>query len=243
MSTSNNLAARRIITATILGLLLFLGSSAFLFRYTIACESLPHLAHDRIDEQIFMANDIDSENLETLIRRVAAASQRIAEIYGTPESRPRILVTSNSRTAGKWGANNTASMHRTPWRSCIILGPDGQNIDVIAHEWLHAEIQHRVGFWRFLMEVPVWFDEGAALTVDHREPYLPENIELPDEQIIAVQSLVKARDFFSGNIRENYQAARMAVAPLIDATRFYDDLGRLADGQSFDDVFMQSLAK
>ncbi|MDZ7923630.1 MAG: hypothetical protein U5M23_06135 [Marinagarivorans sp.] len=79
---------------------------------------------------------------------------------------------------------------------CIIIGPQGQNVDVIAHEWLHAEIQHRVGFFRFLKEIPVWFDEGAALTLDYREPFLPENIDLPVEDVTAVKKLKSGKSFF-----------------------------------------------
>lgn len=139
-----------------------------------------------------------------------------------------------------WGANDTASMHRMPWRSCIIIAPKGQNIDVIAHEWLHAEIQNRVGYWHFLRNIPVWFDEGAALSLDFRKPFLPENINLSDEKIVTVQSLMGDGDFFSGNIHENYQADRMAVSPLIRDKRFFEDLERVSDGESFESVFLNA---
>lgn len=73
--------------------------------------------------------------------------------------------------------------------------------------------------------------------MDYREPLLPENITLSDEDVSQVRSLVSGADFFSGNVLENYQAARLAVIPLINANTFYADLERIAAGENFSDVF------
>lgn len=120
-----------------------------------------------------------------------------------------------------------------------MIGPKGQNIDVIAHEWLHAEIQKRVGYLRFIMEVPVWFDEGAALTLDYRDPFLPENISLDIKEIQYVKALNNGRSFFSGDIRKNYQAARLAVEPLIKEEYFFHNLERISSGESFERVILK----
>lgn len=229
---------KKIVVGLSLALLLFLCTGVFVQRNAIACELLPWLDYPRIHDQVFVEPAISSERSEELLHIIASALQRINEVYGSPDSTPRILITSNAETALSWGANETASMHRAPWRSCIIVGPKGQNVDVIAHEWLHAEIQDRVGFWRFLREIPIWFDEGAALTLDYREPFLPENIDLSVDTITAVHQLTSGRDFFAGNVRENYQAARMAVIPLIRDEHFFDDLERIANGEHFDSVFL-----
>lgn len=216
----------------------FVLAGAFLQRHTLACQLLPVLNYQQIDNQVFLGADISSERAEDIWGLITSASERIEMVYGAPASKPRMLVTSNSKLASKWGANATASMHRMPWRSCIVIGPDGQNVDVIAHEWLHAEIQDRVGFFRFLSEIPVWFDEGSALTLDYRAPFLPDNIDLSNTEVQSVKRLVKGRNFFSGDVRRNYQAARLAVEPLIVAERFFDDLGRVSLGESFESVFL-----
>ncbi|MEM7055165.1 MAG: hypothetical protein AAF446_11580, partial [Pseudomonadota bacterium] len=75
---------------------------------------------------------------------------------------------------------------------------------------------------------------------DYREPFLPENIDLSEENVNAVQRLGSGRDFFSGDIRQNYQAARMAVTPLIQNDSFFADLDRIANGESFDRVFLNA---
>ncbi len=229
---------KKLFVGTMLGLGLFTLLGAFFQRHALACDLLPLLDYPRIDEQMFVQPGMTEAQIEALRMHASAASARIRDTYGAPISRPRMLITSDVAMAARWGANHTASMHRMPWGSCIIVGPNGQNVDVIAHEWLHAEIMERVGFLRFLQEIPIWFDEGAALTLDHRPPFLPENISLSAAEILAVQKLGRARDFFSGNTRQNYQAARMAVQPLIRNEQFYDDLARISAGESFETVFM-----
>lgn len=198
------------------------------------------LNYQQLNSAVFVAADISNERAETIKGLIDSASERISYVYGKPISTPRFLITADTELAAKWGANNTASMHRTPGRACIVIGPQGQNTDVMAHEWLHAEIQHRVGFLRFVTEIPVWFDEGAALTLDYREPFLAENINLADADIAAVKKLKSGRRFFSHNIRQNYQAARIAVEPLIRNEQFFNDLERISLGESFDNVFLNA---
>lgn len=206
-------------------------------RHALACELLPLLDYSRLNDHVFIGADHKSASAGNVEDLLQAASLRIERMYGEPHSKPRILIAGSIEAAQRWGANDTATMHRMPWHTCIILGPEGENIDVLAHEWLHAEIQQRVGFWRFLKEIPVWFDEGAALTVDYREQLLPENIALSDEWVSQVRNLESGADFFSGNVLENYQAARLAVIPLIYRDTFYSDLERIAAGENFSEVF------
>ncbi len=167
---------KKIFLWLLLGCLLFLLTGAIIARKGLACELVPILGYPQLSGQIFIAKNMDLAESGHLLELIAQASNRLKDIYGQPDSQPRILITNDTLTAERWGANEAGSMHRLPWRSCIIIGPKGHNTDIIAHEMVHAEIQHRVGFWRFLKEIPVWFDEGAALTLDYREPFLRKNI-------------------------------------------------------------------
>lgn len=223
----------------LVGLAMFIGTGTFLTRHALACELVPLLgSYAPMGTDAHAAPGLDPAHFVGFPDLLNSARGRIGERYGPTESRPRLIVTDDPATARRWGANETASMHRLPWRACIVIGPMGLNVDVVAHEILHAEIQHRVGFWRLLTQIPVWFDEGAALTVDHRAPFLPGNIELDAEQIVGVMELASARHFFSGQIGQNYQAARLAVIPLINDETFYEDLERIAAGAGFAEVFI-----
>lgn len=224
-------------TAALIVLMLLLVAGLASRRHALACDLLPLGGHRQLQPGVFAGADVDEARARQFQALIAAASARIEGLYGAPASRPRLVLAGSIQEARRLGANDTASMHRSPWGSCIVIGPQGRNVDVIAHEWLHAEIQHRVGFWRTLREIPVWFDEGAALTVDHRAPFLPSAIRRSGAEIQAVRQLAGGRAFFAGDTHAHYQAARMAVVPLVRPDRFYADLDRIASGERFDEVF------
>jgi hypothetical protein len=225
-----------IVIVTVVTSLLLTGG--ILQRHALACDLLPLLHYQQLNSDVFLAADLSEPQARIINELIDSASERIGTVYGKPISKPRFIITADIHSAANWGANETASMHRMPWRACIVIGPKGRNVDVIAHEWLHAEIQHRVGFFRFLREIPVWFDEGAALTLDYREPFLPASIQLTDADVAAVKYLKSGRSFFSNNIRQNYQASRLAVAPLILSEQFFNDLEQIASGEAFENVFL-----
>ncbi|CUS49299.1 MAG: Peptidase MA superfamily [Idiomarinaceae bacterium HL-53] len=212
-------------------------SGTFIQRHALACEFLPFSNYAQIQDDVFIDSDFNKLQREVFKSELDSAIKRITETYGALNSSPFIVATSSAEEAKKWGANATATMHRMPWRACIVIGPEGQNVDVIAHEWLHAEIMERVGFFRFLSEIPVWFDEGVALTVDHRAPFRPENIEMTEAEISRVRNHRRGKDFFSGNVRRNYQAARMAVEPLVLSRTLYEELERINAGESFTQIY------
>ena len=231
---------KKIVVGALSGITILMLVGIFMQRHALACELLPLMEYQRASGEIFVEDELSAAQVDTLAGLVNAASARMTHVYGKPNSEPRLLILSNAKAGAKWGANETGTMHRMPWRSCIIIGPKGRNVDVIAHEWLHAEIQHRVGFLRTLSEIPTWFDEGAALTLDYREPFLLENIDLADVDVQAVKGLTNARDFFAGTSQQNYLSARLAVEPLIKRQHFFDDLERVSSGESFDIVFLQA---
>ena len=84
----------------------FVLADAFLQRHALACELLPVLNYQQIDSQVFLGADISSERAESIRGLITSASERIEMVYGAPASKPRMLVTSNSKLAAKWGAND-----------------------------------------------------------------------------------------------------------------------------------------
>lgn len=120
-------------------------------------------------------------------------------------------------------------------RACVFVGPKGANVDVVAHELVHAGVFDRVGPWVRMMQIPVWFDEGLAMQVDHRDRYaLPDN---PDTAY--VRHLNSPADFFVSDQQSlscHYASAKVEVARWLNAVGTHTVYGRLArrrSGESF----------
>ena len=121
-----------------------------------------------------------------------------------------------------------------------MVGPSGQNLDVVAHELMHAEIAERVGWWGRFTQLPVWFDEGLAMQVDLRPRYVLAGGA--DSETKRVRALGSARDFFQADdarLTWNYAAAKTEAALWVAAVggdAVYGQLERIRQGKSFEAV-------
>ncbi|AKD54610.1 hypothetical protein [Spirosoma radiotolerans] len=152
----------------------------------------------------------------------------------------------------------------TPWgTSYLILGPEGNSTDVIAHELCHDELFTRIGWWRVKRQIPQWFNEGLALMVDYRfsnpavweQPdstdqapsFSEENTTLPFPQrpLLTLTELETTRDFFGGDYTHTmlaYQTAADEVARWL-AVVGREGVPALTDainaGQEFSETYRQ----
>ncbi|MDQ2077990.1 hypothetical protein [Marinimicrobium sp. ABcell2] len=204
-------------------------------RHALACEAVGLTGYEQVAPNVFVSPSV--ENIEEVLRSILDGRQRVDTTFGEMIAIPKIVIVGNKVEASNFGANSTARAYYTPMGSCIILGPKGQNVDVAAHELVHAEVGQRVGWLTHWLDIPVWFNEGVALIVDHRKPFLIENIDISQEAIDSVKQLKTGREFFGGtNTHENYVASRMAVNNF-DPLQLYEKLERVRNGESFENVF------
>ncbi len=174
------------------------------------------------------------EKTPAITQILESSKERIASTFGKMESGAKVVVTASSDEASYFGSNDWGRAHLSAIGQCVVLGPEGRSVDIAAHELVHAEVHYRVGWIKHFLEIPVWFNEGVALIVDHREFLLPENIQLNPEDIESVKS--KELDFFGDNSWKNYQAARIAVDTL-DTSTLYEKLEKINKGEGFEKVF------
>lgn len=101
---------------------------------------------------------------------MAQAEARVESFFQGYRSKPLVRCT---RKSALGLSVQTASARFAPLLpTLIVIGPEGQNVDVIAHEIAHAEIRARVGLVVRELRLPTWFDEGLAMQVDRREPFV-----------------------------------------------------------------------
>lgn len=209
----------------------------FTQRHPLTCKLVGLGSYVEIAPEIFLSPKLPIEKHATIKSLIVKGKNRVNNTFGDMVSTPTIVIVANDEEAAYFGANSTATTHLTPLGACLILGPQGHNIDVIAHELVHAEVLHRVGWLTHLFNIPIWFNEGVALIVDHREPFLIKNIKSTPEEIKTVKDKYYGFDFFDEqNTHKNYLAARLAVNGL-EPSSLYEKLSQIHDGKSFEEVF------
>lgn len=203
----------------------------------LKCDFLKDKYFEKIAEDIY----VEKENIKdhgTVVSIIFAARERIQKTFGDLSVKLPILVTNSSKIMRKFGGNLYGVTHRSPVGSCIVLGVKGQNVDVVAHELMHAEVAERLGTFRVLTDLPVWFDEGFATLVDYREPYLSENMNITDEDIEQVKQLFWGHEFYSDQekIVQRYQAAKLAVMKTIKPEDYMGIFARIEDSESLKEL-------
>jgi hypothetical protein len=218
-----------------LPLLFFIGSilvlSGFTQRHALACELIEYSNYTEIAPNVFASASFNFDKKKKLLSTINLGKSRVNNTFGNMISNPKVVIAANDIEASDFGSNAYGKALLTPLGQCIVFGPQGQNIDVIAHEYTHAEVHYRVGWLNHLLNVPIWFNEGVALLVDFRKPYLLENIDLSPKEINSVKSNV-----FDFSIT-SYKASRVLVDG-VDKSNFYRNLEKLKQGQGINSVFV-----
>jgi len=137
---------------------------------------------------LYISQSTPSRQQKQLIANDQQASERIRTFWSGKQGQAILIYChSPEQYADYCGGSSESSAGcslGTPWgTSFLVLRPEGNNADVIAHERCHDELLARVGWWRTNRQIPQWFNEGLALMVDYRftNPH--------------VGSLQRARDF------------------------------------------------
>lgn len=221
----------------LIGLLLVVVFTLVKNSHVIACAIVSESEFQKVGENIYIDLNFTEKERTDIAEIVREAESRVEVTFGRSIASPKVILVSDVDLAAKYGANPTGATHRPPFVQYVVIGPEGINVDVVAHELTHAEIGARLSYWQRLTALPVWFDEGMALMVDYRRPYLPINISLLKEEIDNVKRNFYGFQFFgSENTFKNYQASRMAVVH-IDPKDLYSGLDRVQNGEDIEYVF------
>ena len=218
----------------IIFLLFFTSSFLFFKKEAIVCEAIHFAGFEQIYPDVYVDPSLTNEQRLSLNNTIHQAYARVEQIYGATKSSVRIIATNNTDYE-KFGLNPTGMQNSGFLRECIFLGPKGFNVDVIAHELVHAEVRYRTGFLVEHTELPAWFIEGTGIKVDYRAPFLMENIEVSKEDVDQIKSVFFFHHFPNTSVK-SYQAARIAIESL-DPKKLYFGLERLNKGEKFEQVF------
>lgn len=170
------------------------------------------------------------------------ASIRIESKFGSMRSQPVVYFFESEDSYWPLRLNPYGSTSFLGYKTCVAIGPHGQNVDVIAHELMHAEIEERAGFFNRTIKIPVWFDEGLAMQVDYRDQYkLDKSIKTAYARELKTSR--KFNQANNGNLTLTYGAVKSEVQawpPVNSPMKIFGLLEKIRLGSSFDSIWENS---
>ena len=132
-------------------------------------------------------------------------------------------------------------------KNYISVSDEYINIDIIAHEFTHAELHTRLNM-KALKKIPTWFDEGLATQNDYREQYgLDAWIEQTDngKNALPLEDMDTGFEFYAGTAddrRFRYLNAKHEVSVWMDTHQqkgLLELFDKLNNGEDFDTAYFK----
>ena len=196
----------------------------------------------KLSTTCYVENNIPKDTHTKLQSLVENAKERIAQKFGTYTAQPIIIFTKSNPTTKQYGGNPFGVTYTLPWNQYVIIGPKGDNIDIIAHELLHAEIANRLGYLTYMLKLPTWIDEGIVMQVDYRQKYTIDLASITEQEINKVKALSQHQ--FSAADRntviKHYQISKALITQILNQypkKHLFTMFNQVKSGKSFEDVF------
>ena len=164
------------------------------------------------------------------------AAGRVADLFGEQTSTPWIRCLDKPHLGLGKVIGTTNFAPGLP--AIILLNQDGHNVDVIAHEWAHAELAERIGVLPRTYQIPTWLDEGIAMQVDFRAAYgdgalikMLEEVKTP-----ILGDIESPSTFYAAGVqgRTHYSWSRCVVAELLKEESLASLIERALEGSKLD---------
>ena len=136
---------------------------------------------------------------------------------------------------------------RSSKKNFISVSDEYLNIDIIAHEFTHAELSSRLNM-KALKSIPTWFDEGLATQNDYREQYgLDAWIEQTDngKNTVPLEDMDTGSEFYADPVEDRrfrYLNAKHEVSEWMEIhgqKGLLELLDKLNSGEEFDTAYFK----
>ncbi|WP_455207443.1 hypothetical protein [Kaarinaea lacus] len=231
------------IFVTALASLLFAGV-AFAYSHVLWLAAIEESSFIKLSENIFIDPSLEEVERQQALSAISEGKKRISKAFGSYTATPVIVITGTDKNAKKYGLGGfSAKAFAAPWNQYVVVNYQIDNIDLIAHELMHAQLREVVGYWIYQTRIPTWFDEGVAMQVDYRERYEIDFLSFPQNEIERVRKLTSPSTFWTGSKEEdinNYLAAKAAVHQVLaenSEVSLFSMLSKVRHGHGFYNVF------
>lgn len=222
---------------------LLLSASTYAYSDTVRSTLIGLSDFRKIEPNLYVSPNTTSSQGKAIATLISDARVRITEQFGAPISTPTIIIIKGKKEEQSFKLYQApGKVLIAPWGNYLILNQALANIDVAAHELMHAEIAERLGYLIRMRNMPTWLDEGIALQVDHRPRY--SNLAVIDNtELKRVASLVSPKLFWTQNSEQNiknYQSSKVAVSgtvlPAFQENSLYAILDQIKNGMKIDSI-------
>ena len=192
----------------------------------LACAGVKWTSLAANEFNIYADSNLPQSRVENIKRKLDEGKMRVEYLFGLTISNPKIILVNSKSLAEQFSLTAHGQSLLNPFSQCIVLDINGEIVDAYAHHLVHAELRHRVGYTILKEQLPRWFGERLALTVDRRVQAQPND----DSSL----SFVHQSDHFDNKVLAHGLNG-------LQLNSVYEGLELIRQGANFNQVF-KSLA-
>lgn len=223
---------------------LVFASSAFAYSHVIFLSTIKYSGFNNISDNIYIDPEIKKTEYKRIFSLLDKSKSRIINKFGSFTASPVIVVTGTPENANKYGLGTfPGKAFAAPWQEYVVINHQVHDINLMAHELMHAQLREILGYWAYQTKIPTWFDEGIAMQVDLREQYDVDYQSFSQQELNRVKTLNNPSKFWTSSKEQdiqNYRTAKAAVQEILtkhSPKELYSMLLKIRQGEKFKSVF------
>ncbi len=231
-------------------ILLLLLAAVYIFQFTGLGYrmSVPYRSSfEKVADNIYV-NKNYSGNIKEAIQLTEEALERDRAFFGELQCTDTtiIIFCDDDKLLSKLDGDHDTKTSYTK-KNYISVSDEYLNIDIIAHEFTHAELHTRLNM-KALKRIPTWFDEGLATQNDYREQYgLDAWIEQTDngKNTVPLEDMDTGSEFYADPVEDRrfrYLNAKHEVGVWMDTHQqkgLLELFDKLNNGEEFDTAYFK----
>jgi hypothetical protein len=198
------------------------------------------------DGRLYFNELTPQSKIDSLKFLINNASIRIANFWGSKTSNPKFVYCLKEADFKKYCYNPAVpAVTYTKLGTVIVLSADGMDLDIIAHEFSHAEFYERIGFYKKTFKIPTWFDEGLAMQSDYRDYYFDDTLKSKSDNfknLPNIKNFKSAGEFLAGSHEQvmlNYMTAKHEIKNWYTKARLDKFIEDINSGKTFKEAYRQ----
>ena len=217
---------------------LLFASTVFAYSHVLFLSTIKYSDFNNVSGNIYIDPKIEKIEYERILSLLDKAKSRITNKFGAFTALPVIVITGTPENSNKYGLGTfPGKAFAAPWQEYVVINYQSHDVNLIAHELMHAQLREILGYWVYQTKIPTWFDEGIAMQVDFREQYNVDYQSFSQQELNRVKTLDKPSKFWTSSKEQdikNYRTAKATVQEMLSKhspKELYSKLLRMRQGK------------